>query len=188
MADTVLDLEDLRAQLDAARARKSASALTDDETARAKLLADLAEATAEAQSSEKNKRAIEGAQREATARKAALGKYLVKFFDLGALLPDADMDSLPGKGILVIRSPPTTPTDALGNFYRELEAKARSWPEIYASLACESIVYPDPNGASGAQLSAFFDGAIGKGTAMDVGDACAALGGVRGKQTKRGRG
>lgn len=184
-----MDLETLKAQHAAAKARQAKAALSQDEIDHAKLMAEIVEAEAEARTAEATRRSIQGSALEEAARKVAAGRYLVKYFDLAALLPEAPPEKLPGEGMLVVRSPPTVPVDALAQFYREVEAAERSHVDIYADLVCESVVYPDiSNPAAGEFFRSFIESSIGRGTAMGVGDAVTALGGVRGKRTKRGRG
>ncbi len=183
-----MDLEELRQAAAKAKARREAAALSEEEKERAKLLAELAEAEAEALADEKARRELQGKALEAEARKKSGGKYLVRFVDLAFLLPEADPSTLPGGGVLVVRSPPTHPVNALDNFYREVEAKSRALPDVYADLVCESVVYPDPAGAEGSKLRAFFESSLGRGTVTVVGDQVTDLGGVRGKAIKRGRG
>ncbi len=181
-----MNLDELRAQAKATRAAAPAP-LTDDETEMAKLLSEIAEGEAEAQAINKARREMRGKALEVEASRAALaGKYLVTFFDLGELLPKADPSLLPGGGVLVLRSPPA---GAVATFHRELEAKAKSIPEIYTDLVCVSTVYPDlTDDATGAGFRAFFESSLGTGASTRVGDAVTDLGGIRIKATKRGRG
>lgn len=183
------DLEVLKADLERAKARLAKATLAPEEIDCAKLLADIAESEAEARTSEATRRGLRGATLEAEARKVAGGRYLVKYFDLAALLPEADPERLPGEGVLVVRSPPTAPVDALAVFYREVEAGERSHVDIYTDLVCASVVVPNiANQETGALFRNFLESSIGRGTAMGIGDAVTTLGGVRGKKTKRGRG
>ena len=183
-----MEIEELRRKTAEAKARREKAALSEEEKERAKLLAELAEAEEQARADEKARRDLEGKHLEDEERKKAGGKYLVRYVDLAHLLPEAEADALPGGGILVVRSPPTHPVNALDVFYREVEAKARALPDIYADLVCESVVYPGTAGGDGARLRAFFEGSIGRGTVTVVGDQVTDLGGVRGKAIKRGRG
>lgn len=185
-----MDLEELRQATAAAKERRERAALSEEETERAKLLAELAEHTEAARAEEKARRDLEGAKLEAVERQKAGGKYLVRYVSVGDLLPDADPATLPGAGILIVRSPPTHPVNVLDDFYREVEAKAngRALPDIYADLVCQSTVYPSTDGAAGAKLRAFFESSIGRGTVTVIGDQVTDLGGVRNKAIKRGRG
>lgn len=182
-------VDELKAQLESEKARLEKATLSDEELEHSKLLAQVAEMKAERQASEKAQRAIRGAELEAEARKAAAGRYLVQFFDLAALLPEAEQEKLPGEGVLVVRSPPTSPVDALAQFYREVEAKERSLVDIYSDLVCASVVVPNVgNHEIGMGFRNFLESSVGRGTAIPIGDAVTSLGGVRSKQTKRGRG
>lgn len=181
-------LDELKAQLEAEKSRHTKATLTEDENEQAKLLAQIAEAKAERLIAEKSRRALRGAELEAEARVAAKGQYLVKYFDLAALLPDVEQEKLPGDGCLVVRSPPTMPVDALGQFYREVEAHERRMTDIYVDLVCECVVYPSVSSQeAGEMFRSFIESSIGKGTAIPIGNAVTALGGVRSKQAKRGR-
>lgn len=183
-----MDLQELREQAARAKARREAVALSEEEKERAKLLIEVEEAEEAARADEKARRELTGKQLEAEERKRAGGKYLVRFVDLAHLLPEADPATLPGAGVLVVRSPPTHPVNALDVFYREVEAKSRALPDIYTDLVCESVVYPSTAGTEGAKLRAFFESSIGRGTVTVVGDQVTDLGGVRSKAIKRGRG
>jgi hypothetical protein len=186
------NIEEIKARAAATRAALAAATLSDDEEEEARILAEDEENRAELRTQLAKQRGLVGRRAEATARTKAGGKYLVRYVDLAALLTDADADicdTLPGRGVLVVRSPPTAPQNSLAIFYRELEAKVRSWPEIYADLALACVVYPDPNGTdgSGALLRSFFESSLGQGTAIPVGDICTQLGGASQKAAKRGR-
>jgi multidrug efflux pump subunit AcrA (membrane-fusion protein) len=190
-AEAIVDLAlaETEAELERAEARLAKAELTPAEVKRLKLLATLAEKKAEARTAETSRRALRGAELKAEAAKAAGGKYLVDYFDLGALLPDVDPDKLPGEGVLIVRSPPTSPVDALAHFYRELEAKEHSLVDIYTDLVCASVVVPNVmEHATGMMFRNFLESSIGRGTAIQIGDAVTSLGGARNKQTKRGRG
>ncbi len=111
----------------------------------------------------------------------------MRFADLGGMLPDAEPDSLLGRGVLVLRSPPAR---ALTDFQRELEAEQRDLQAVYTTLLLECIVRPDitTDEAAGAKAAAFFESDLGAGTVVTLGDAAAALGGAVRTRTKRGRG
>jgi hypothetical protein len=184
-----MSLDELKAELEREQALLAKSALSDEQAEHAKLLIALAETKAERQASQKAQRVLRRAELEADARKAAAGRYLVKAFDLAALLPDVEQEKLPGGGVLVLRSPPITPIDALAQFYREAEAHERPLPDIYVDLVCASVVFPDvAQRETGMSFRDFFESSIGRGTALTVGDAVTELGGARAKRTKRGRG
>lgn len=179
----------LQERLDRANARRAKATLSEEDVARAKVLAQVAEAEAESRADEVQARALRGAQLKAEAAKVAAGRYLVGYFDLGALLPDADPEKLPGLGILILRSPPMIPSDALSQFYREIEAKERQLIDIYTDLVCKSVVVPDLTSQDeGMFFRDFLESSIGRGTAVTIGDAVTALGGSRARNTKRGRG
>jgi hypothetical protein len=189
---TVADeLAELRARAASARARRDASALTPDQTETHRLLCQEAEDLEAARAAEKAARQIRGMKLEAEERKKAGGRYLVRAVDLAALLPDADPASLPGEGVIVVRSAPAQP-DALGDFLAELEKHDRSHPDIFLDLVCASTVYPDvgPNAGPGVgeRFRAFFESSIGRGTVLHVGDQVSDLSGVRARRVKRGRG
>lgn len=180
------DLEELKSQLAAATARRDNAKLTDDETEHAKLLAQVAEAKAEARAAETARRAILGAKLEADARKKAAGRHLVQYFDLAALLPEAEPEKLPGEGILVLRSPAA---DMLAQLHREVEAGEQSLVAAYTNLVCSITDYPDlSNHDTGMRFRDFLESPIGCGTVIGIGDAATTLGGTRAKRTKRGRG
>lgn len=181
-------MDELKAQLENEKARHATAMFSDEEAEQSKMLAQIAEAKAERLAAEKPRRALRGAEIEAEARKVAAGRYLVKFFDLAALLPDVEQEKLPGEGCLVVRSPPTSPVDVLAQFYRELEAKERSLVDIYADLVCASVVSPDVTShEAGMAFRNFIESSIGRGTSIPIGDAVTAVGGLRSKQAKRGR-
>ncbi len=187
-----MDLAELRARAEAARTKTAAARLTPEEIEHAKLQTELDELKAEEQAAAKTRRELAGKALEETARKAAGGQYLVRFVDLGSMLPDADPSTLPGNGALVVRSPPVHPVDALKVFYAEVEARVLSLPDVYLELVCVSTVYPDVADVKhpeiGAAFRAFFETSIGHGTVTGIGDIVTDLGGVRSKATKRGRG
>lgn len=183
MADDIID--DLDVELAAARVRLSQSALNDTEIARASKLAELDNAKSEARANERARRKIDGTARAKDAKRAAAGKYLVEYFDLGYLLPDADMSALPGNGVLVIRNAPPA---AKRTFDREIEAKTSDLADIFADLVGQCVVYPDlKKDGDGQKFRAFFDGELGNGCASQIGAAILALGGARADEVKRGR-
>ena len=178
-------IEELRAAAAAAKAKAAGVALSDEEAERVKLNAEIAEAEADERAARKARRDLDGKARESEAKVKARGGYLVRYFDLASLLPEAEPEDLPGSGVLVLRSPPT---GAMATFHREVEAKVKSTPDLYADLVCASVVFPDQSdNANGAGLRAFLESALGSGTSTIVGDACTELGGMKFKATKRGR-
>lgn len=182
-------IEELKAQLEAEKARHAKAALSEEEQEQLKLIAQLAEAKAERLAAEKAQRALRGIALEGEARKVASGKYLVKFYDLARHWPDIEPEKLPGEGILILRSPPTMPVDVLGQFYREVEAKEKSQPDCYIDLVCACVVYPDVSKHDvGMAFRNFLESSIAKASAASIGDEAIALGGLLVKQTKRGRG
>ncbi len=191
------DLADLEALLAAAQQKLVRVSLNDGESKRAKLLAEIEEAESSTRVAEKTRRGIAGKALEASARRAAnalpmAARYSVEFYDLAEKVLRVDPDTLPGKGVLVVRSPPTTPVDVLAEFYAALEAGS-STSEAYINLASACVVHPvciDPAGAATAEgqvLRTFLESSVGRGAAQGVGDAAAALGGVRAAKVKRGR-
>lgn len=181
-----MEIADLRAALVAAQAEATTETLLPEEAEHAKLLAQLEAAKATTFAARKARRAIAGAKAEAEARAAARGQFLVKFLDLGTMLLEADPKTLPGEGVIVIRSPPTTPVDVLGTFATEYEARQRHLPDLVLDLFLSSIVYPSTDGAEGIKLRVFFEGPIGKGAAQTCGGEVQALGGLKRREAKRG--
>lgn len=182
-------MDDLKARAAAARARAVAAALTPEETEEAKLLVEEADALAVARADEAKRRAIVGKRMEADARTDAAGSYHVAYFDLGKLLPDADMAKLPGQGVLVIRSHTTASYRA---FQRDTEHKtgegAKSLAEIFTDLVCANTVRPtfDPKRPEqGIGFRAFFESDLGNGCAVQVGAEILKLGGARQEEAKR---
>lgn len=188
-----IELDDIKAAIAAAQAEAEAEALTPEETERAKALAQLADAKAALFASRKARRLIAGTKAEADAKRVAAGHYLVKFIDLGTMLAEADPKTLPGDGVLVVRSPPTEPVDVLAVFATDFEARERPLPDLIVDLLLQSIVYPPndlktPEGlAQGAALRSFFESSVGKGAGVTAGGEVQALGGSNRKEAKRGR-
>lgn len=180
-------IDELKAQAAAAAAEFDAAKLSPEETELAQLLAKIEESRARTREASKLRRAIRGAQEEAEARAEAKGAYLVKYVDLAAGLPNADPKTLPGEGVIVIRTPPMHPIDVLGNFLREHEAKQRPIPEIFAELVAECIVRPKPSPGEDAKIGGFFNSELGQGSASAVGNVVLELANFRLAVAKRGR-
>lgn len=187
-------IDDIDAQEADLAARETAATLSPEEEVRAAKLAAFADRKAALAVTERRKRALLGAIAEASAKKDAGGRYLVKFVDLGTILADADPSTLPGEGVLVIRSPPTEPIDVLAQFTREHEANERPLPDLMIDMLLPSIVRPETSlvteegRLAGMKLRNFFESTIGKGAAITVGNEVSRLGGMRAAQVKRGRG
>lgn len=163
------------------------SALSDEERTRADQRAHKEALRSQLAEIGRTRRADEGAMREAEARKAAAGAYLVKYVDVAALIPDLDPEKIPGKGVFVVRSPATKPRDVLGDLMREITyngTDAKPHTKLYADLACECTVYPATTDESGIALRKFVD-AFG-GAAMGIGNVITDLGGLHAKEAKRG--
>lgn len=184
-------LEELKAEAEAAQAESAASALTPEETEEAGWLAKSAAAREDKAANDRTRRMLDGKAREKIAVAAAAGKYLVRAVDIIDLFPvdvkAPDPKTLPGNGVIIVRSPPTQPRDMLGDFFREIEHKQRSMPEIYADLVVASTVDPDvaKDDVKGAVLRAFCEAY--SGACIKVGDQVSELGGLRSKSDKRGR-
>ena len=180
------DIDDLKAQIAAAKAQADGSALTEDEVGQAKLLAELDEHKAKLRNARVQRAAIAVAAAESAARKVAAGRYLIKGISLVDLLAEADPKDLPGNGVIVVRSPPTEPRDCLADYMAEAEQHERPLPDITIDhLVIPSIVFPDIE--TDASIRQFFDSTRGKGSAITVGNAVTALGGMAQRQAKRGR-
>lgn len=179
-------LAEARARAEAARARRAASALSEEAAELHKLALQEAEDLAAARADEKKARELRGLVLEGEARKKSGGKYQVKAIDIAKLLPDIDPATLPGDGVIVVRSPLP---GSWATFLREQEHKARDLPDICADLVCESTVFPDVSASgAGERYRVFWESALGCGTVVTVADDVAALGGAAAKQAKRGRG
>lgn len=182
MSDTEMD--DLDRELAEAEARATATALTPEEAARARKLAQLDEHKASARTAAAARRKIAGDKLEREARVEAAGRYQVRYFDLGALLPDVDMGTIPGGGVLVLRSHP--PADKK-TWDREVEVKARDLVDINADLVCASIVRPVFKNEEGVRFRAFLESDMGCGIANQLLAPVLDLGGARSTEIKRGR-
>jgi hypothetical protein len=173
-----------------AKAAREAAALSAADAELLKLHRQIQEDDAAAEVSHREARALRGLEEEAEERKAAAGKYLVKAIDIAALLPgltEEQVKALPGEGVIVVRSPPVHPTDALAGFLREIEAGKEAHPDIYAELVCESTVRPKLKPGTAEAYREFWSSSLGRGTVITVGDQVAELGGMRGRAAKRGR-
>lgn len=174
------DLEaELARELEAAKAAE----LTPAEAARARALARLTEAKAARREAQHTRRELAGMPLEAAARKEAKGQYLVRFFNLGDLLPDAPPEvTIPGDGAIVLRSPEPTWRSA---FERDVEAKI-PLGTCFTDLVCLCTVKPDlAHGQEGLLFRKFLESTIGSGCAAPIGAAVLELGGARSAETKR---
>lgn len=177
-------MDDLDRELAEALAAAEKVALTPEETERGRKLAALDEARAARRAAAAARRKIEGDKLEREARAEAAGRYQVRFFDLGSLLPDVDPAAIPGSGILVFRS---HPPDAKKAWDREAEAKARDLSDINADLVCASIVRPKFQGAEAVRFRGFLESDLGCGLANQMLGPVLDLGGARSEEVKRGR-
>lgn len=185
-----MGIEELRARAAAAKARAEASKLSDEQEEEARLVQEEADALALARANEAKQRAILGKRLEGEARAEAGGAYHVEFFDLGKLLPDADMGKLPGGGVLVVRSHTTASKRA---FDRDVEHKsgegAKTLHEIFVDLVCANVVRPkfDPKRPEeGVAFRAFLESDLGNGCPSQIGTVILRLGGAVATEAKRG--
>lgn len=182
-------LEDLRAETEAEEAASKASQLTADEIETALLLERKAIAAESRATAEKRRRAIEMVRREKAAKSACRdARAILGAIDLVALFPAGkapDAETMPGKGVLVLRSPPS---DVLKTFQTEVEHKARPLADIYADMVAQSVVDPDveTDKTAGSVLRAFCEAY--PNACLAIGDVAAKLGGSRMAADKRGHG
>ena len=184
MALATTSMDDLDRELAEAQAAASAVALSADEEERARKLAAIEEARSARRIAEAKRRKLAGDALEREARTEAAGRYLVRAFDLGALLPDVPSEQLPGGGVLVLRS---HPPDAKRAWDREIESKGRDLSEINADLVCASIVRPKLSAEQGIRFRAWLESDMGCGIANQLLAPVLELGGARIAETKRGR-
>ena len=188
MSDPIDDLDE---QLRALEARESAAILSPEDEARAAKFAALAERKAALAVAEKKRRGLDMFTREAAARKRAGGRYLVGAIDLGELYPSEDPATLPGGGVLIYGGPELP--NIYANFLTEHEANARPLLALMVDVVCAATLDPEcplateEGRAAGVKLRNFFEGPIGSGAAITVGNAVTRLGGMMAKQAKRGR-
>lgn len=180
-------LDDLRAEAEAAEAEAKAVALTEEEQDAAALVARAAVAREEKAAALKAKRGLDLATRERAARSKVGQRVLVQGIDLVDFFPlgtAPDPAILPGKGVIIVRSPPA---EALKTFHREGEAKERTLAEIYGDVLCASVIDPDVEKdlEAGTRLRAFLDSS--PGVAIAAGERVVRLGGAKIKADKRGR-
>lgn len=174
---------DLAAELAALQTEAERAELSPAEAAEARALAQLSELKEQKRESERKRRGIEGARLERAARAEAAGRYMVRYFDLGALLPDADPKSLPGGGVLVIRSHPPQAKTA---FDSAVEGKSVTLSAAFCDLVCASVVHPSlAKNEDGIRFRAFLESELGNGTPPQIGAAVLELGGARIAEAKR---
>lgn len=184
-------MDELDRELAEAQAAAAAAELTPEEAERARKLAALEEAKAAKREAGKKRRAIAGAELEREARAEAAGRYQVRYFDLGGLLPDVSADQIPAGGVIVLR---THPAKAKQAWDREAEAKERPLAEINADLVCASIVRPKmvtegshTPSPEAIRFRAWLESDMGNGIANQLLAPVLELGGARVAEVKRGR-
>lgn len=181
-----IDLTALLAEAEAAEAAEKAAELSEEQKAAHIALERRAKAREGEAAKKKAAREVDGGTREAEARKAAGGRYLVRAIDLVDFFPFGEApsdDRLPTGGVIVVRSPLPEKQAAVS---REMEAKKRPVEDILRDLVIESTVDPVPlDVEAGALLSAFFGAYPGAGA--NAGNIVLELGGLRQKADKRGR-
>ena len=181
-----IDLTALLAEAEAEEKAAGAVELSEEEKAAHLLLERRAKAREARAALGKARREVEGGLREAAARTAAGGRYLVRAIDLVDFFPFGEApsdDRLPTGGVIVVRSPLPEKQAAVS---REMEAKKRPVEDILRDLVIESTVDPAPlDVEAGALLSAFFGAYPGAGA--NAGNIVLELGGLRQKADKRGR-
>lgn len=181
-----LSIEALRKRTEEAEAKAKAATLTDEEQQIADLLEREKKATEDAALAARKRRALEVYEREEAARASLPPGVLVKgldltdFFDLGRA-PDPAV--MPGRGVIVVRSPDAEGYDAAA---AEIEHKKRSLSLILVDLLKKNMVYPDiEKDPEGGVFLAFCDGF--RPAATSAGDEVYKLGGMRAQVAKRGR-
>jgi len=172
---------------DAAAKRASAAAvLTPEQAELAEALADEADAAEAEAAAQAKLRGLDMAARVEKARAAAAGAFLVAGVDLVALFPlgaAPAAETLPGAGVIVIRSPDMETSDA---FAANAEAMKQGLSALAIRLVCGCVVDPDKTSPEGTRLLGFlqkFPEAAGT-----IALRAKELGGAQQKATKRGRG
>lgn len=182
-----IDFEALEREAAAAEAAAAGAKLTDEESARAAIVARITRAREEKAAADKTRRETELTAKEMAARSALGPKVLVKGIDLVSLFPlgvSPPAEQLPGDGVIVVRNPLP---GRLASFHTEVEHKQRPVASIYADLLVEHVIEPPvaKDMAAGALLRAFVD--TYEGAAVAAGDVVAKLGGSKSAADKRGR-
>ncbi len=189
-----IDLVALLAETEAEETAAKAVELSEEQKAAHVLLERRAQAREARAAALKAAREVDGGLREAAARTAAGGRYLVRAIDLVDFFPFGEApsgDRLPTGGVIIVRSPLPEKQAAVS---REMEAKKRPVEDILRDPVIESTVDPvppalkDPAPAdveNAALLSAFFGAYPGAGA--NAGNIVLELGGLRQKADKRGR-
>jgi len=128
-------------------------------------------------------------KREQAARvklQATEKRALVKAIDLIDLFPlgeTPDIDTIPGAGVIIVRSPTPARTKEI---HAEVEAKTTALADVLTELVCETTLDPDPRDQlQGAKLRAFFE--AWPQCAIAAGNTVLKLGGSRTAVEKRGR-
>jgi beta-glucosidase-like glycosyl hydrolase len=175
--------DDLEVELSRELVAAAAASLTPEEEARVRTLARISEAKAARKEAEHARRELAGVPLEASARREAKGEYLVRFFNLGDLLPDAPPEvKIPGDGAIVVRSP-EPPWRAA--FERDIQAGV-PLGTCFTELVCRCTVKPDlAKGQDGLLFRKFLESTIGNGCAGPIGAAVLELGGARSAEIKR---
>lgn len=178
-------IEALRAKLAEEKKIAEARALTPDEREEADLLAGIEAAREEAAAADAARRAADMAARVDVARAKAAGDYLVAGVDVVRLFPLGSAppaEQLPGKGVIVVRSPKPEAVDRLN---RDFEAKIKPLAAMMIELLCESVVDPDPASTEGITLRGFSERY--PEAAAQAANKARELGGAKVAQDKRGR-
>lgn len=184
---TPIDLVALLAETEAEEKASKAVELTEEEKAAHLLLERRSKAREERATAEKARREVDGGTREAIARKAAAGRYLVRAVDLVDFFPFGEApstDRLPGGGVIIVRSPEPARQETMT---REMEVKKRPVEAILIDLLVDSIVDPSPlDVEASALIRPFFEAYLGAAT--NAANVVLELGGLKQTQDKRGRG
>ena len=181
-----IDLVALLAEAEAEEAAAKAVELSEEEKAAHEVLTRRAKAREEKAAAELARREVDAGVREALARKAAGGRYLVRAIDVVSFFPFGEAppaEQLPSGGVIVVRSPTK---EASAEMTRETDAKKRAIEPILTDLLLKSIVDPDPADIeASAILRPFFEAY--PGAAANAANIVLELGGLKMKADKRGR-
>lgn len=177
----------LQARAQLAEAAAKSKELSADEKLEAEFLAREARAREDMAAADKVRRENLLADREAAARIAANGAYLVKGIDLVALFPFGEappITAFPTGGVVVVRSPYP---EAMNAFYREGEHRKSPVAALYTVLLCDSTIDPEKdNPVEHGKLRMLCENY--PPLAIAAGDVVAKLGGSKVEADKRGRG
>ncbi len=189
---------DIKERIAAAKTRAEAAeklatskALTAEELELKTLLAREAAAQETAAAADADRRAADMAARVEAADAKSGGSYLVTGVDLVSLFPlgkAPPVEKLPGKGVVVLRSPDQAATDESAREYEAAQrgAKTKGVPAIMADLACACLVDPDPAGPEGGGFRHLLE--VFPPLGLTLGNIANQLGGAKRADDKRGRG